>query len=210
MRCNAGAMLLVLFLPLLARAQEPEPPAAHPNRHLAVDTGKFFAGAGLALVAHESGHLLFDVVFDASVDVKSVHLGPFPFFAVSHRAGLPARQEFTISSAGFWSQEGTAEWLLTKRPDIRHEHAPWAKGVLAFDVLTSFGYGTVALFKAGPPERDTRGMSAIGINEPAIGALVMVPAGLDAYRYFFPDTAWAKWASRAAKVATVLLVVKRP
>jgi hypothetical protein len=51
-------------------------------------------------------------------------------------------------------------------------------------------------------------MSAIGVNERAIGALIMLPAGLDAYRYFFPDARWAKWASRAAKVATVLLVVK--
>lgn len=204
-------MLLVLFfLPVCARAQEPAAPQAQQDGHPAVDTGKFLAGAALALVAHESGHLLFDVVFDASVDIKSVHFGPFPFFAVAHRAGVPPRQEFTISSAGFWSQEGSAEWLLTKRPDIRHEHAPWAKGVLAFDVLTSFGYGTVAMFRAGPPERDTRGMTAIGVNEPAVGALVMVPAGLDAYRYFFPDAAWAKWASRAAKVATVLLVVKRP
>jgi hypothetical protein len=31
---------------------------------------------------------------------------------------------------------------------------------------------------------------------------------LDGYRYFHPDAAWAKWASRAAKAATVLLVVK--
>jgi hypothetical protein len=203
-------MLLVLFLPVFAQAQEVSAPAAQPNEHPAVDTGKFFAGAALALAAHESGHLLFDAIFDADVSLKSVHLGPLPFFAIAHRAGLPGREEFTISSAGFWTQEATAEWLLTTRPDIRHEHAPLAKGVLAFDVLTSFGYGTVALFKAGPPERDTRGMSAIGVDERAIGALIMLPAAFDAVRYFFPDAVWAKWASRAAKATTVLLVVKRP
>lgn len=201
-------MLLVLFLPVFAQAQEATPPAAQPNEHLVLDTGKFFAGAAVALAVHEGAHLVFDAAFDANVSVKSVHLGPFPFFAIAHRAGLPPREEFTISSAGFWSQEGTAEWLLTKRPDIRREHAPFAKGVLAFDVLTSLGYGAVALVEAGPPERDTRGMSAIGVNERAIGTLIMLPAGLDAYRYFFPDARWAKWASRAAKVATVLLVVK--
>jgi hypothetical protein len=203
-------MLLVLFLPVFAQAQEAPGAAAQPNEHPAVDTGKFFAGAALALAAHESGHLLFDAIFDAGVSVKSVHLGPLPFFAITHEAGLPGREEFTISSAGFWTQEAAAEWLLTTRPDIRHEHAPLAKGMLAFDVLTSFGYGTVALFKAGPPERDTRGMSAIGVDERAIGALVMMPAAFDTVRYFFPEARWAKWASRAAKATTVLLVVKRP
>ena len=184
--------------------------AAQPNEHPAVEIGKFFAGAAVAFAVHESGHLLFDVIFDADVNVKGVHLGPLPFFAVAHGAGLPPRQEFTISSAGFWTQEATAEWLLTTRPHIRHEPASFAKGALAFDVLTSFGYGTVALFKAGPPERDTRGMTAIGVDERAVGALIMVPAALDAVRYFFPEATWAKWASRASKATTVLLVIKRP
>jgi len=173
-----------------------------------VDTAQFLAGAGVALVVHESGHLLFDSIFGADVRVVSVHLGPLPFFAVSHRGGLPPRQEVAISSAGFWTQEATAEWLLVKRPDLRHEHAPFAKGVLAFDVLTSLGYGAVAMFKAGPAERDTRGMTATGLDERVVGAFVIAPAALDAYRYFNPDAVWAKWASRAAKVATVLLVVK--
>jgi hypothetical protein len=203
-------MLLVLFLPVFAQAQDISTARAQPNEHPVVDTGKFFAGAALALAVHESGHLLFDVIFDADVNVKSVHLGAIPFFAIAHKAGLPPREEFTISSAGFWTQEATAEWLLTKRPDLRHEHAPFVKGVLAFDLLTSFGYGTVALFKAGPPERDTRGMAAIGVSEPAIGALIMAPAAIDAYRYFYPEARWARWASRAAKVATVVLVLKRP
>jgi hypothetical protein len=203
-------MMLVLFLPVFAGAQDAASSSAQPNEHLVADTGKFFAGAALALVLHESGHLLFDGIFDARVDVKSVHLGPFPFFAIAHQGGLPPREEFTISSAGFWTQEATAEWLLTTRPDMRHEHAPLAKGALAFDVLTSLGYGTVALFKAGPPERDTRGVSAIGVNERLVGTLIIAPAVLDAYRYYDPQAAWVKWASRAAKAATVLLVVKRP
>ena len=50
---------------------------------------------------------------------------------------------------------------------------------------------------------------SIGVSEPAIGAMVLAPAVLDAIRYFNPDARWAKWASRAAKVGSVLLVVKR-
>jgi hypothetical protein len=182
--------------------------AAQPHEHLATDSVTFFAGAGIALLVHESGHLLFDGLFGADVRLTGVHLGPVPFFAVSHQGGLPPREEVAISSAGFWTQEATAEWLLVTRPDLRHEHAPFAKGVFAFDVLTSLGYGTVAMFKAGPPERDTRGMTATGLDERVVGVFVMAPAALDAYRYFNPDATWAKWASRAAKVATVLLVVK--
>ncbi len=183
--------------------------AAQPSEHPAVDTEKFFAGAAAALALHESAHLLFDVIFDASVEIRSVHFGPVPFFAISHRPGLPAREEYTISAAGFWTQEATAEWLLDRRPRLREEAAPFAKGVLAFDLLTSVGYGIVAIARAGPPERDTRGMSLIGVAEPAIGALIILPAVFDGYRYLRPDAAWAKWAARAAKVATVALVIKR-
>jgi hypothetical protein len=170
---------------------------------------KFLAGGALAFVTHEGGHLLFDAAFDAAPQVERVHFGPLPFFAIAHRSGLSPRREFTISSAGFWTQEATSEWLLTTHPDLRREHAAFAKGALAFDVLTSIGYGVVAMAKAGPFERDTRGMAdAIGVDERAIGALVIAPAVFDAYRYFRPHARWPVWASRAAKIGRVLLVVK--
>jgi len=170
---------------------------------------EFLAGGGVAFLAHESAHLFFDVLFDTTPVVKSVHFGPIPFFAVSHVSATPA-QEFIISSAGFWTQEATDEWLLSRRPDIRREHAPFAKGVLAFNVLTSIGYGTVAMFEAGPAERDTRGMAvASGIDERVIGAIVMAPAILDAYRYVRPASRWAPWTSRALKIGSVLLALKQ-
>jgi hypothetical protein len=50
--------------------------------------------------------------------------------------------------------------------------------------------------------------AASGINEPTIGIIVLVPAVLDGWRYFQPDARWAVWASRAAKIGAVLLVVK--
>src|SRR5207244_4649494 len=152
------------------------------------------AGGALAFVMHETGHLIFDVAFDAHPTVKRVDFGPVPFFAIAHRADLSPRREFTISSAGFWVQEATSEWLLTTRPALRHEHAPAAKGVLAFNVLTSVGYAAVAFVKAGPPERDTRGMArAIDLDERVVGAIVLTPAVLDAYRYFHPNARWARW-----------------
>jgi hypothetical protein len=183
--------------------------AAQSNGNDAVNTVKFLAGGALALAMHESGHLIFDAAFDAQPRIKRVQFGPFPFFAITHRSDMSPRREFTISSAGFWVQNGTSEALLTRHPDLRHEHAPVSKGVLAFNVLASIGYGTVALAKAGPFERDTRGMAdAIRVDERAIGVIVMTPAVFDAIRYFKPEARWAVWASRVAKVGTVLLVVR--
>ncbi len=200
---------LVLVASRTLAAADDEP--AQPGENRAADVLSFVGGGAAAFALHEAGHLLFDVMFDAHPFVETVHFGPVPFFAVSHRPGVTPRQEFVISSAGFWTQSATSEWLLTRRPDLRHEHAPFAKGVLAFDVLTAIGYGAVALAKAGPYERDTRGMAAgSGVDERAIGVVVIAPAALDVYRYFNPDSRWAKWASRAAKIGAVLLVFRSP
>ena len=167
------------------------------------------AGAALALALHESGHLIFDVAFDARVRVERVQFGPIPFFALAHRGDVSPRRELTISSAGFWVQDASSEWLLTRRPGLRHERAPLAKGLLAFNVVNSVGYAAVAFARAGPAERDTRGMAAaLGVDERGVGALVLAPALLDAYRYFRPEAAWAKWASRIVKAGSVVVVLK--
>jgi hypothetical protein len=180
-----------------------------PDEHRALDTVKFLAGGALGLVIHEGGHLIFDVVFDADPSIKGVTFGPFPFFAITHRGDVSPRREFAISSAGFWMQELSSEWLLTKQPNLRDTSAPVAKGLLAFNVLNSVGYAIVAFARAGPYERDTRGMAdSIGVDERAIGAVILAPAVLDAIRYFKPEARWAKWASRAAKVGSVMLIVK--
>ncbi len=209
-----GVLLLAVFLPVCVNAQASssgDPPRpSQPDEHSAVDIVEFVAGAALALTMHEGGHLVFDAAFDARPRLEGVHLGPFPFFAVAHRGDLSPRREFTISSAGFWVQEASSEWLLTRRPGLRHEQAPFAKGVIAFNVLSAVGYAAVAFARSGPFERDTRGMAdSIGVDERAIGAVVLAPALFDAYRYFKPDARWAKWASRAVKMGSVLLVIKR-
>ncbi len=202
------ATAILTALPARVTARQTQQ-AAHPQAHRAADAATFIAGGALALGLHEGGHLFFDVLFDADAELKRVDFGPFPFFAVAHRGDLSPRREFTVSSAGFWVQEATNEWLLTRRPALRRERAPLAKGMFAFNVLTSIGYGAVAFAKAGPFERDTRGMAgAIGVDERVIGAIVIAPAVFDAYRYFKPESAWAKWAARIAKVGGVVLVLK--
>ena len=46
------------------------------------------------------------------------------------------------------------------------------------------------------------------IDEPAIGALILVPAVLDTARYWSGERRWVVWASRAAKIGGVLLVAR--
>jgi len=181
---------------------------AHPEGRAAT-TGKFLAGAGAAFVLHEGGHLLFDGLFDARPYVKRVDFAGIPFFAITHRSDLTPRREFAIDAAGFWVQEGTTEWLLSRTPALRSRHSPVVKGMVAFNVLASVAYSVAAFAKIGPGERDTRGMAdAAGISERAVGVIVLAPAILDAYRYFHPDSSWARWTSRGAKLAGVAIILK--
>jgi hypothetical protein len=171
--------------------------------------GGFLGGFAVGLAAHESGHVLFDVIFDADPGIKRVEYHGIPFFAITHESGLPRRQEFVISSAGFWVQHATNEWLLTRRPNLRSESSAFTKGVFTFNVGASAMYSVAAFAKTGPPERDTRGMAASArLDERWIGAMILAPAVLDTWRYFAPEARWAVWLSRAAKVGGVLLIFR--
>jgi hypothetical protein len=170
---------------------------------------RFLAGGLAGLAAHESGHLLFDAIFDAHPGVKPVSFHGVPFFAITHDSGLSPRRELVIDSAGFWVQEATNEALLSRRPNLRHESAPFTKGVFAFNVLASAAYAGAAFARTGPDERDTRGIAeSLRWKEPYVGLLILAPAVLDAVRYFNPNARWATWGSRGAKAFGVLLVLR--
>jgi len=214
---GAGAFLVALLVVAslggmaeLAVAQEDvQQTPTTSEKSTTSDVLKFLGGGAVGLAAHESGHLLFDAIFDAHPSLKGVSFHGIPFFAITHEPGLPSRQEFVIDSAGFWVQEGTNEWILSKRPNLRHESAPFTKGVVAFNVLASFAYAGAAFARTGPDERDTRGMAdALGWKEPYVGLLILAPAVLDMVRYYHPDARWAAWGSRGAKLFGVVLVFK--
>jgi len=169
----------------------------------------FLGGGAIALAAHESGHLLFDGIFHANPGIKKVSFHGLPFFAITHDSGLPRRREFIIDSAGFWVQEATNEVLLTRRPNLRREHAPFTKGVFAFNVIASVSYAGAAFARTGPVERDTRGMAeSLRWKEPYVGLLILLPAVLDVVRFYHPDAQWATWGSRAAKAGGVVLIAR--
>jgi hypothetical protein len=202
----------ILVSPIHGRAQEPVPPPDAPpatSEYRVTSALKFLGGGALGLVAHESGHLLFNGIFQANPGLKKVSFHGIPFFAITHDSGLPPRREYIIDSAGFWVQEATNEIILSRRPNLRRERAPILKGVLAFNVIASVSYAGAAFARTGPLERDTRGMAdALGWKEPYVGLLILIPAILDAVRYYHPEARWAAWGSRAAKVGGVVLILK--
>ena len=169
----------------------------------------FLGGAASGLVIHEMGHVIFSATFDANPRVGPLHYGFVPFFKVDHNL-VTRRQEFVISSAGLWMQYWNSEWILTAKPNLRDEHEPFLKGILALDLATSTLYSIAAFGQFGPVERDTHGMAVSlgkdGWPEPVVGAIVLAPAVLDGYRYLHPDARWATWTSRSAKIASVVLV----
>lgn len=157
-------------------------------------------------MAHESGHILTGIAFDADPGFKRLDYGLIPFFAVTHNP-VSRRREYLISSSGFLAQHLASEWILGRRPAGSFE-----KGWLAFNLATSAVYTVAALGGVGPPERDTRGMALTagenGLSERAIGVLILVPAVLDGVRYAKADPAWARWSSRAVKAGLVLLAFR--
>src|SRR5829696_7254880 len=147
------------------------------NEHRVTSALKLLGGAGIALLAHESGHLLFDGLFAANPGLKKVSFHGIPFFAITHEPGLSPRRELIIDSAGFWVQEATNEVILSRRPNLRRERAPLLKGVVAFNVFASVSYAGAAFARTGPLERDTRGMAAaLRWKEPYVGLLILIPA----------------------------------
>ena len=111
-----------------------------------------------------------------------------------------------ISSAGFWVQHATNEWLLTSAAaTCAASSAPFVKGVFAFNVGASAMYSGAAFARIGPPERDTRGMAdSARWRSVGLARSILAPALLDAWRYLDPESSWPVWLSRAAKVGGVL------
>ena len=192
-----------------ARAQPAPSARAQQDESAGKRIASFLAGGATGLGAHEAGHVLADLAFGEKPGLRKVDFHGVPFFAITHASGLPRRRELTISSAGFWVQHAENEWLLKRHPRLRHEREPFAKGLFAFNVLTSVAYSGAAFARTGPEERDTRGMaSSARVDERLIGSLVLAPAVLDGWRYFHPEARWAAWASRAVKIGLVALVAR--
>ena len=187
-------------------------PEAQPNNDAPAGKGvaSFLAGGALGLGAHEAGHLLANVALGEKPGLRKVDFHGIPFFAITHRSGLAPRREFVISSAGFWVQHAENEWLLDRRPQPA-ARARAARERASSPSTCSRRWPTPAPHSRGQARRSaTRAgwRAPPAIDERWIGALVLAPAVLDAWRYFHPDAKWAAWTSRGVKIGLVVMVVR--
>src|SRR4051812_29486527 len=67
-----------------AQGDAPPAPAVSPQGHRGALIVTFLGGALVGLAAHEGGHVLFDLAFDADPGLARVSFGPIPFFAITH------------------------------------------------------------------------------------------------------------------------------
>lgn len=173
------------------------------------DTPGFLLGVLTGLAIHESGHFLMDEALGTSPFVEKVNADGFPFFALTYKKKVSKKEEYEIASAGFWTQNLMAEWILYKYPHVWKDAPNLAKGAFAFHIITSFIYSYAALTKSGPDERDTLGMAdGLGIDERLVGAAILIPALLDLHRSIKPGSKLAIWSSRAFKISLILAVFK--
>jgi len=148
---------------------------------------------------------------------EGVRFGGFvPFFRISHGIncndqgcfdsdGKPFKGGrsgvYMITAAGFNVQHLVSELILSLDPNARYHRSPYQKGMLFFNMSLSTGYALSTWFQIKPPIGDVHGMArAAQVNANWVALMVIIPAGLDLYRYFLPDSKWAPWVSRGSKV----------
>jgi hypothetical protein len=182
------------------------------------------AGFLTAFVVHEACHGVANLAMGNVPTIQPVRfLGFVPFFAVSpgitcnqgtclRRDGSPfapgPRGYAVIVSSGLICQEVTDEIILSTRPAIRQERAPFLKGMLLFNTAASVAYGIANLTGIEPPEGDLRGIESVSpVPRGVWAAAILGTAALDVARYFLPESQWLPWVSRGSKVVTLGMVV---
>ncbi|MCE5313666.1 MAG: hypothetical protein ABFD49_01255 [Armatimonadota bacterium] len=192
----------------LASATVNNDPLIKPKGMWAGNASKFFQGAAIGFLGHESGHLIANCALNTHLYLKSVNYGPIPFFTIEPGKPLNHREHYITASAGFNAQNIINECILTQHPNLSAEDEPTLKGIASFNFWLAAGYAASAFTKTGPDERDTKGMAdSLGWNERWIGVMILVPTALDTYRYKHPDAKWAVTASRLSKLAMIALAL---
>ncbi|MGB5812433.1 MAG: hypothetical protein WBG86_17980 [Polyangiales bacterium] len=184
-----------------------------PGRWKAIGLGS--AGLLVGFLTHELGHVLMNLAYGSVPNFEGVRWAGFiPFFRISSRVscndegcfrnGEPFKGgrsgAYMITSAGFNVQHVVNEVVLSLNPGVMHNRSPFQKGMLFFNLSLSIGYSLSTWFQVKPPIGDIEGMSsAAQINPNWVALIVMIPTGLDIYRFFVPDSKWAPWVSRSSK-----------
>jgi hypothetical protein len=220
MRRAAGWLALLACLALVTpvRAEAPpEPPTSSLGRKIGMGTLGFVTG----FLAHESGHLAVNLMLGNVPAFEGLLVfGFIPFFAITPRIDCQGevctkndgeifaagpRGKYAIVSAGFNVQHLTDEVLLSRRPNLRYEDAPYQKGVLLFNVFLSCMYAAGSLTGLQDPHGDMAGMARLtNVHYVPLSFALLAPAAFDTIRYFLPKTSrWSAWVSRGTKLMFV-------
>jgi hypothetical protein len=196
-----------------AATAEPTPPR-FTWRSTAISAG----GAVTALAAHESCHIITNLALGNRPGFQSVTFAGFiPYFAITpsiHCRGencfksngqsfAPGRPGlYTIVSAGIQCQQYEDEVILTRRPGLRMENAPFRKGMLAFNTLLSIGYVLTNWIGVEPTDGDIQGIHRDGgAPRLLLSSMIFGIAAVDIARYYYPRARWLAWLNRAAKLS---------
>ena len=178
----------------------------------------FAGGAFTALAAHETCHLVANLATGNRPTFEPVtFLGFIPYFAIvpsircrggdctkrdgeHYGAGRPGL--YTIVSAGIQCQHYEDEVILTRRPGLRMDDAPFRKGMLALNTLLSIGYVLANWTGVEPTDGDIRGIHRDGgAPRLLLGSMIFGIAAVDIARYYYPHVRWLAWLNRVAKVS---------
>lgn len=180
-----------------ARAAPPE----HDYRRVS-DWALLAAGAAIGFVAHEAGHLTFDLAVGNEPEFRRVELGPFPFFAIAPTQPTSDNSRYTMAMMGFLVEAAYTEGIFARNPELRYHHRPLLEGMLAFHVALDFGYAFTGFLGVGPAESDVNTMArAAGIPSWAMGMMLFTPLVFDVLRYVRPDTRrWSMWVGMGSRL----------
>ncbi len=192
------------------------PPELTPRQFTWRSAAIFAGGAITALAAHESCHLITNLAMGNRPGFESVtFLGFIPYFAIvpsihcrdgactkhNGQPFWPGRPGlYTIVSAGIQCQQYEDEVILTRRPGLRMDNAPFRKGMLAFNTLLSIGYVLANWAGVEPTDGDIRGIHRDGgAPRLLLSSMIFGIAAVDIARYYYPHARWLAWLNRVAK-----------
>lgn len=185
------------------------------GRTLAVGTAGVLSG----FLAHEAGHVAANLALGNRPRFEGFLYGGFlPFFAITpciqcdaegctdingQNFGPGRRGKYFIVTAGYHVQHISDEIILSHTPDLRHQYAPFRKGMLLFNIFLSTLYAAGAWTGLQDPHGDLEGAAQLsGLDQTLLSFALVAPAAIDTYRYFVPGSArWSAWASRLSKGA---------
>jgi hypothetical protein len=160
------------------------------------------AGAAAGFIAHEAGHLTFDLAVGNDPKFTRVSLGPFPFFAIAPQSANTDNERYTMAMMGFLVEAAYTEAIFARNPELRYRHRPLLEGMLAFHVALDLGYAITGFAHVGPAESDVNTMArASGIPSWGVATMLFVPLVFDVLRYVRPDTRrWSMWVGLGSRV----------